>query len=493
MHRVVTSAQLTSVSVVVAALLAGCSDPEEPQGLDQTAAAEAPTPLAGAESDEQDEVPADQEDGAQQEDAGAVAEDGADLPQTPAGETAAYVLSVLNAEGESTAEDWQGRLHSSAAAELSPSGLAAAINTTIRPQRPWSAGAYEGDETQSVTRLEAESAELNLHIEVDETGQLITTLFFGEVPEPVETAESFQEVEGRLDELPGNVRALILQDGEPLLELDAEEPAPVASTAKLYVLLATVDAIEEGQTSWDETLEVTDELRSLPSGTLQEQAEGYTTSVYDVAHRMVEVSDNTGTDMLIDHLGRDAVEEAVADAGHGRPGLLRPFLTTRELFQLRWGHPELGEQWVGAGERLGDAGEQQRREVLDELAEIPLELAYEELGADDVNADIDWHASAYDIAAVHEELAQRTEDHPELTSILGSNPGLTTGVEDPWWQTLAFKGGSLPGVITGSWHAVADGQDRTVVLLAEHDDAAELQAESDELFGLAQEALTIEE
>ena len=102
MHRVVTSAQLTSVgSVVVAALLRRVQPrPGGASGAGSDCGRRSPeSPLAGAESDQQDEVPADEEDGAQQEDAGAVAEDGADLPQTPAGETAAYVLSVLNAEG----------------------------------------------------------------------------------------------------------------------------------------------------------------------------------------------------------------------------------------------------------------------------------------------------------------------------------------------------------------------------------------------------------
>ena len=307
----------------------------------------------------------------------------------------------------------------------------------------------------------------------------------GAGPEQVETAEAFLEIEERLIEFPGDVRALILQDGEPLLDLSADEPAPVASTAKLYALLATVNAIEGEETSWEDSLEVTDDLRSLPSGTLQDQEDGFTTSVYDVAHRMIEVSDNTGTDMLIDHLGRDAVEDAVADADHQSPDLLSPFLSTRELFQLRWEHPEVGEQWVGADD-------QQRRQLLVKLSEMPLDMTYEDIDAEDVNAEVDWRASAYDIAAVHQELAKRAEDHPELFSILGTNPGLFPRVEDTWWQSLAFKGGSLPGVLTGSWHAVGDdGEERTVVLLAEHDDAAELRGEADELFALAEGALTV--
>lgn len=470
-----TPPTIAAVGVVAAVLLSACGESQSQQPGERPAA-DPSTPVASAEA----------ENSAEQEKSGGDVEPDLDLPQTPAGEAVRHVLKVLNGPQDSTAEDWEGRLHQDALAELSPADLATTLNTTIRPQGPWTVQAYEGDQAQAVTRLEGPSAELSLHIAVDGTDQLISTLFFAEAPEPAETAESFQEIEQRLVDFPADVRALILQDGEPLLDLGADEPAPVASTAKLYPLLATVDAIDAGQTSWDETLELTDDLRSLPSGTLQDQPEGFTTSVYDVAHRMIEVSDNTGTDMLIDHLGRDAVEEAVAEAGHHRPDLLSPFPSTRELFQLRWGHPEMAAQWIGADE-------QQRRELLQELSDVPLEIEYEELGADDVDHEVDWRASAYDIAAAHHQLAERADEHPELVSILGSNPGLTAGVEDPWWQSLAFKGGSLPGVLTGSWHAMGDDGERTVVLLAEHEDAAELQGEAHELFTLAEDALTVEQ
>ncbi len=202
-----------------------------------------------------------------------------------------------------------------------------------------------------------------------------------------------------------------------------------------------------------------------------------------MAQRTIEVSDNTGTDMLIDLLGRDAVEDAVADSGHTQPELLQPFLTTRELFQLRWQLPDLGEGW-------GSLDEADQRERLAELEGEELDISYEDTGPEDVDVDVDWHASAYDIAAVHEELADLAEQQPQLGPVLDTNPGLAGPVEDPWWESLAFKGGGLPGVLTGSWHAEAeDGTTRTVVLLAQHDEA--LGEHRGEFFQLAQDALTI--
>jgi hypothetical protein len=63
-------------------------------------------------------------------------------------------------------------------------------------------------------------------------------------------------------------------------------------------------------------------------------------------------------------------------------------------------------------------------------------------------------------------------------------------VQDEWWESLAFKGGGLPGVVTGTWHAQAeDGTGRTVVLLLNTDDTEDMPDHRDELFSLALDAL----
>ncbi|GAB3842941.1 serine hydrolase [Nesterenkonia populi] len=437
----------------------------------------APTPLDGGDGYQAQEA----DEGAQDPEA---SESSISFPDDPAGELAEEIFEILNAEQNTSAEQWEDRLSEDFVAEVDAEEFAEILNQNLRPAAPWDATDYEGDETSSVTRLESEAAELDLQIGLAEDGETIETIFFAEPFEPAEPADGFEEIAERLEGLPGEMHAVVLEDGEPLLEIgQPHEPAPLASTAKLYVILALAESIEEGDHEWLDELELTEDLRSLPSGTLQDQPEGYTTTISDVAQRTIEVSDNTGTDMLIDLLGREAVEDAVVESGHSEPELLQPFLTTRELFQLRWGHPELSEDWE-------DLDEEEQRERLTELEDEELDISSDDTGADDVDFAIDWHASAYDIVAVHEALAEYEDDHPELSAVLGTNPGLAGAVEEPWWDTLAFKGGGLPGVLTGSWHAVAeDGTTRTVVLLAQHDEA--LGEHRGEFFQLAQDALTI--
>lgn len=299
----------------------------------------------------------------------------------------------------------------------------------------------------------------------------------------VEPAEGFEEIAERIEQLPGDVEALVVEDSDVLLRTGQGGPAPLASVSKVYVMAALVEAVDAGDVDWMDQLEVTDELRSLPSGTLQDQDEGYTTTVYDVAHRMISISDNTGTDMLMTLLGRDAVEDAVAETGHQEPELLRPFLSTRELFQLRWGAPELSEDW----EELDVAA---RREVLEEVAELDLDITSEDTSRHDLDYAVDWYATAEDVAAVTQQLAVSAEERPEVEEILTANPGLVDQVEDEWWDSLAFKGGGLPGVLTGTWHARADdGAERTVVILLRTDDTEGMPDHRAELFSLALDAL----
>lgn len=301
-----------------------------------------------------------------------------------------------------------------------------------------------------------------------------------ELPEP---AEGFEDIAQRLDELPGHVEAMVIEDGETLLQRGDWAAAPLASVSKLYVLAALAEAVESEDADWGDSLTVTDELRSLPSGTLQDQPDGYTTTLFDVAHRMISISDNTGTDMVIDLLGRDAIEEAVVEFGHHDPQQMQPFLTTRELFQLRWGLPELADGWA-------ELDEGERRAVLSEVTEEELEITSEDTSRHDVDFAVDWHASAEDIAVLHRELMDRAESDSQLSEVLTAGSGLAEAVEDPWWEAVSFKGGGVPGVVTGSWHAQAeDGTGRTVVILLSTEETEDIADHRTEVFALALDAL----
>jgi hypothetical protein len=137
---------------------------------------------------------------------------------------------------------------------------------------------------------------------------------------------------------------------QPVHAIAATTPAPLGSAFKLYVLDALARAIAAGKVRGDQPLTVTSQVKSLPSGVLQDDPDGTRVSVQQVATDMISISDNTAANMLIALLGRHAVEAATRAAGMTHPARNVPFLTTRELFVLKlhdW--PKLAERYLARG------------------------------------------------------------------------------------------------------------------------------------------------
>jgi hypothetical protein len=86
---------------------------------------------------------------------------------------------------------------------------------------------------------------------------------------------------------------------------------------------------------------------------------------FDPAGSARYVGKLAATDMLINLVGRSAVEAALMEAGMVNPSLNRPFLTTRETFILTF------EQWPALANRYRAAKEAGRRALLANTADSP--------------------------------------------------------------------------------------------------------------------------
>lgn len=403
-----------------------------------------------------------------------------DLPPTPVGERMAWVIGILEAGEDTTAAEWSEVLHEEFQRHVPAEQVAALLNGQVRSAAPFTVTAYRGNETQAVATLAGAIGDpFTLTLVLTEHGR-ISAMLLGPVAQPWEKSASPAEVRERLRSLPGEVSSLVLRGDEVILELDADRSAPVASTFKLWVLLAVADAVAAGDLSWEETLVLRDADRSLPSGELQNAPTGTEVSVRDAAAAMIRISDNTATDLLIARLGRERVEAAVARSGHADPAVLAPFLSTKELFTLGWGDPELRVQW-----REGD--DAARRALLDRIDAAPLAVDVADVSTPVWQDGIEWFASARDVAAVHRAL-QETQD-AEVLGILSDNPGL--GFDSGSWPFVAFKGGSSLGVLSGSWYARDDGRAATVVLLMSDGDATVVSGAMADFFHLAEDALRL--
>ena len=210
----------------------------------------------------------------------------------------------------------------------------------------WTVTATETEGSDNAVVLVSPSAGapvLRVLINIDANG-VIDGLFIqpGETPVLDDPPESYPDAFDRLTSL-GTVAVLVAEttDGtcEPIASLDPDMELPIGSMFKLYVLGALADQIAEGVVEWDDPVVLDERFYSHPSGETQNAEPGTTALVGELAERMISISDNTATDHLIALVGRSAVEAVQGAMGHSDPSLNVPFLTTRELFQLK-----LGEQ-----------------------------------------------------------------------------------------------------------------------------------------------------
>jgi beta-lactamase class A len=91
--------------------------------------------------------------------------------------------------------------------------------------------------------------------------------------------------------------------------LRPDEKVRTASTIKLPILCALFDLVAAGKVRWDEKLTLRDTDKISGSGVLHEFSDGTQLAVRDVAHIMVVVSDNTATNLILDRITADAVND----------------------------------------------------------------------------------------------------------------------------------------------------------------------------------------
>ncbi|MFI7635635.1 serine hydrolase [Nonomuraea sp. NPDC049400] len=232
---------------------------------------------------------------------------------------------------------------------------------------------------------------------------------------------------------------------------------PLGSMFKLYVLGAVAERIRGGAFGWDTQLTITPELKSLPSGQLQDRPDGSKVSVLEAAKLMISISDNTATDLLIHKVGRKAVERTMrAWGGHDKRNM--PFLTTRELFVLKGaGYPRHAKRYLS----LGTA---ERRAYLDEVvAKVPLSGITPWTAPRELDT-IEWYGSPAGLCEVYSRLAKLPDEHiGQVLSINDAGLRLDKGR----WPSVWFKGGSEPGVLDMSFLArTSDGEKYFVTTMA---------------------------
>jgi len=243
-------------------------------------------------------------------------------------------------------------------------------------------------------------------------------------------------------------RASKIRDGrcEQLAGANTTDALPLASIFKLYVLYAVAEAVKAGEVSWNDELTITDEGKTVGSSAFDAMPAGSRISVRTAAAKMIANSDNMATDLLIDRVGTEAVERALAHAGHHNPASMTPFPTMHELFSIGWGEPDLRERWKNADR---DSRAQLLREVRGRHYEPDPTRTHSPASA----YGAEWYGSAEDICRVHVALQDiATGAAAPVRDIMSAIPGID--LDGAQWPYIGAKAGNLPGELTFSWYAV---------------------------------------
>jgi beta-lactamase class A len=125
-----------------------------------------------------------------------------------------------------------------------------------------------------------------------------------------------QRIQTLCEEFPGTagVAALHLTTHEKV-EVNARVSFPTASMIKIQILFELVRACARGQAQMWERVTLRQQDKTPGSGLLVDLDEGANLTLRDLAVLMMSISDNTATNMLIDRLGKQAINQACRDGG----------------------------------------------------------------------------------------------------------------------------------------------------------------------------------
>jgi beta-lactamase class A len=104
---------------------------------------------------------------------------------------------------------------------------------------------------------------------------------------------------------------------------NGDDRVRTASTIKIAVMIEAWARVAEGKAKWTDELVLTQAARFSGSGILPEMSDGLRLSFQDCVRLMMLLSDNTATNMVLDYLGTDSVNERMNSLGFKSTRLMR--------------------------------------------------------------------------------------------------------------------------------------------------------------------------
>jgi beta-lactamase class A len=116
-----------------------------------------------------------------------------------------------------------------------------------------------------------------------------------------------------------------------------DQKVPTASVIKLPMVMHIAMLAEAGKLHWDDALTLRDDIKAAGSGILRDLTAGLVLTLRDLCHLTIVLSDNTATNMLIDHVGIGQINEGIALLGMPNTRLLRKAFAPETAVSLPYG------------------------------------------------------------------------------------------------------------------------------------------------------------
>lgn len=113
-----------------------------------------------------------------------------------------------------------------------------------------------------------------------------------------------------------------LQTGADVGE-GADTRVQTASTIKVAILAGAHAEVAAERADWNDALVVSEHSRAAGAGVLGEMADGLRLTLTDAVYLMITVSDNTATNLVLNHIGADRVNDCLDAHGLGAVRCLR--------------------------------------------------------------------------------------------------------------------------------------------------------------------------
>jgi hypothetical protein len=283
---------------------------------------------------------------------------------------------------------------------------------------------------------------------VDEASGQVNSLIVEGMEYPEVQIQSWDDLKSVLSHLAPDGKSsatLVTQDRSVSLFENPSDIFAIGSTFKLYILGALELAIEKGEHQWDEVLPLKDEWKSLPSGIMHTWPAGKEVKLLEYAENMISLSDNTATDHLLYLLGRENIEAMLAPMGNTHEEAYLPFLSTLEMFKLKWALKPAETNTYLMTSRA------ERLQRLKQLSQVPKSAVGENgvaLDQPTLINQLEWFATTPENCGAMFWLASKNSS--QLRQVLSKNvPFLgDVGKESSHWAYAAYKGGSEPGVLS---------------------------------------------